>query len=249
MSRAWLVAWALTLGAGVLPIRAAGPPAGGKAAAAPARRDAAPPAPAGRVILQWDHLVDTNDRTFEDFWGFATYKQTHYQAWYGEFTKGAEVGGYLKDHRRSTYAGLYRYRKDFDHVVQFDTEQVLKKGFVLAGMLRGIHVIPANAPGDRNMLQVAAGMDYYWGDYNFLSFRAVDDPRESGRWSFITSHRFQRDPASYVQPGLILRTDGSTGWFLQGKYRWLLLGAGRYDRFDFTDVSRTIYSAGVELNY
>jgi hypothetical protein len=236
--RGWVLASALALGAGVPCLGASGPADAGK-----------PTAPQGRVIVQWDHLVDSNDRTFEDFWGFATYKQTHYQAWYGEFTKGAEVGGFLQDHRRSTYAGLYRYRKDFDHVVEFDTEQLLKKGFVLAGMLRGIHVIPDNAPDDQNMLQFGAGLDYYWGDYNFLSVRAVNDPRESGRWSFITSHRFQRDPAIYVQPGIILRTDGSTGWFLQGKYRWFRWGAGRYDRFDFTDVDRTIYSVGVELSY
>ena len=199
-----LAAAFLCLGPGMQPARAA--------EGAAAKRPTAPPAPAnpetGRIILQRDHLVDSNDRTFEDDSAFVSYKQTHFQLWQGQFTKGGEIGGFLRDHRKSTYSGLYRYREGLDHVVQFDTEQVLKKGFVLAGMLRGIHVIPANTSGDRNMLQVAAGMDYYWGDYNFLSFRAVDDPRESGRWSFITSHRFQRDPASYVQPGVILRTDG-----------------------------------------
>jgi len=116
-------------------------------------------------------------------------------------------------------------------------------------MLRGIHVIPKNAPDGRDLLQIGAGVDYYWGDYNFLSMRAINDPRDSGRWSFITSHRFQRDPSFYVQPGVILRTDGSTGWFLQGKIRWFRWGAGRYDRFDFTEVDRTIYSAGVEVTY
>ncbi len=232
------LAVALASGAGVAPARAAAPD--------PAAKPAAPP---GKVILQWDHLDDSNDNTFEDFWGFVSYRQTHVQAWYGDFTKGGEIGGYLKDHRRSTYAGLYRYRQDFDHVVQFDTEQILKKGFVAAGMLRGIQVIPDPAPGDRNMIQVGAGIDYYHGDYNFLSVRAINDPREGGRWSFVTSHRFQREPSFYVQPGIILRTDGSAGWFLQGKYKLFRWGAGKYDRFDFTDVDRTTYSAGIEWNY
>jgi hypothetical protein len=236
-----------------LPVRAAGPDAAAKpgSSSAPPKSERAtfPVKPLGTIILQWDHLVDSDDTTFEDFWGFVSYKQAHVQAWYGDFTKGGEVGGYVKDRRRSTYAGLYRYRKDFDHVVQFDTEQILKKGFVAAGMLRGIHVIPDIITGDRNMVQVGAGFDYYWGDYNFLSVRAISDPREGGRWSFVTSHRFQPDPSFYVQPGIILHTDGSAGWFLQGRYKLFRWGAGKYDRFDFTDTDRTVYSAGLEWTY
>jgi hypothetical protein len=230
-----------------VPVLAAGP--GSTPAPTKTKRAPAPAKPLGTAIVQWDHLVDSDDTTFEDFWAFLSYKQAHVQAWYGDFTKGGEVGGYLKDGRRSTYAGLYRYRKDFDHVVQFDTEQILKKGFVAAGMLRGIHVIPDNAPGDRNMIQFGAGMDYYWGDYNFLSVRAISDPREGGRWTFVASHRFQRDLSFYIQPGVILHTDGSAGWFLQGRYRIFRWGAGKYDRFDFTDVDRTVYSAGLEWTY
>jgi hypothetical protein len=101
-------------------------------------REEQKPGTVGKVIIQWDHLVDSNDKTFEDFWACVAYKQAHVQLWSGEFTDGAEIGGYLKDHRRSAYAGLYRFRDDFDHVLQFDTEQVLKKGWVLAAMLRGI---------------------------------------------------------------------------------------------------------------
>lgn len=239
------------------PVDAAGP---GSTPAPPRTNRAPVPArPLGTAIIQWDHLVDSDDDTFEDFWGFLSYKQVHAQAWYGDFTKGGEVGGYLKDRRRSTYSGMYRYRKDFDHVVQFDTEQVLKKGFVAAGMLRGIHVIPdpvatclvdpTACGGDRNMIQFGGGMDYYWGDYNFLSVRAISDPREGGRWSFVTSHRFQPDPSFYIQPGIILHTDGSAGWFLQGRYKIFRWGAGKYDRFDFTEVDRTVYSAGLEWTY
>jgi hypothetical protein len=248
--RARVAVFTLMLGAAVLPIRSAGAaPADPKKPAPQTDAAKAPPPSKERLIFMWDHIIDSNDETFEDFWAFTTYKQTHYQVWYGEFTKGAEAGGYVRDHRRSTYAGLYRYRKDFDHVVQFDTEQILKHGFVAAAMLRGIHVIPDNSPDDQNMLQVGVGTDYYYGNYNFVSFRAINDPRESGRWSFITSNRFQRDPTFWIQPGIILRTDNSTGWFLQGKYKYLLWGAGSYDRFDFTDVDRTIYSLGIELSY
>ncbi|HEX9426522.1 MAG TPA: hypothetical protein VGA64_01955 [Candidatus Polarisedimenticolia bacterium] len=245
VARFVLAAAFLGLGPGMPPARAA--------ESAAARRPPAPPAPAnpetGRIILQWDHLVDSNDRTFEDYSAFVSYKQSHFQLWQGEFTKGGEIGGFLRDHRKSTYSGLYRYREGLDHVVQLDTEQVLEKGFVLAGMVRGIRAIPDNPPDGRTLVQAGAGFDWYHGDYGFLSFRAIDDPRAARRWSFIASHRFQRTPAIFVQPGLIVRTDRSTGWFLQGKVHWFRWGVGKYDRFDFTDVDRTIYSAAVELTY
>src|SRR5207249_8706178 len=112
---------------------------------------------------------------------------------------------------------FYRYRKDFDHVVEIDTEQIVKRGFVAAALLRGIHVIPDNAPDDRNQLQYGGGFDYYWGDYDFLSFRAISDPRQGGRWSFIASTRWYRGEPIYVQPGLVKHTDGSTAGSCRGR--------------------------------
>ena len=226
---------------------AAATPAGG--ASRPKSAASATPGPLGKIILQWDHLIDSDDRTFEDYWGFLSYKQMHVQAWDGEFTKGGEIGGFLRDHRRSTYSAFYRYRKDFDHVVELDTEQVLKKGFVLAGILRGIHVIPDNTGTDRDQLQYGSGFDYYWGDYDFFSFRAISDPRAGGRWSFVSSARLQYGEPIYVQPGIVKHTDGSTGWFVNAKYKMLRLSAGKYNQFDWTETDRTIYSVGLEWTY
>ena len=219
-----------------------------------------PPGKRGKVILMWEHLDDSNDQEFEDFSAFVSYKQSHFQVWSGEFTDGFQLGGYLRDRRRSTYSGLYRFRDDFDHVLQFDTEQVLGKGWVLPVMLRGISVIDHDEKvlaaagtdervGDKEQLQFGTGFDKYYGDWDFMSFRAISDPRAGGRWSFILSNRFHHSEPIYVQPGYIIRTDRSTGWFVQGKikaFRWLI---GDYDRFDYTDVDRTIVAAGVELTY
>jgi len=237
--RARAAAVALTLLGSATPGLAGQPPA----------KESRPAEPRGTVILAWDHLEDSNDQSFEDFSAFASYRHSHLQVWSGEFTDGAEIGAYLKDRRRSTYAGLYRFRNRFDHIVQFDTEQLLKHGFVLAALLRGIRVIPDDPPGGQNQVQFGTGFDWYRGDYDFLSFRAISDPREGGRWSFLTSHRFHRGEPFYVQPAFVIRTDRSTGWFVQGKIRWFRWMVGRFDRFDFTDVDRTIYSAGVELTY
>jgi len=236
----------LLTAAAMAPLQAATPAA---SASRPKPAASATPAPLGTIILQWDHLKDSDDRTFEDYWGFLSYKQMHVQAWDGEFTKGGEIGGFLRDHRRSTWSAFYRYRKDFDQVVEIDTEQILKKGFVLAGILRGIHVIPDNTGTDRDQLQYGTGFDYYFGDYNFYSFRAISDPRAGGRWSFVTSARLQHGQAIYVQPGIVKHTDGSTGWFVQGKYKILRLSAGKYNQFDWTEVDRTIYSVGLEWTY
>ena len=238
---------ALACGAAIGSARAATPPTREDSRAKPAPPAAA--APPGKMIVQWDHIIDSNDNTFEDFWGYLSYRQMHVQAWYGDFTKGGEIGGFLRDHRRSTWSGFYRYRKDFDQVVEIDTEQILKKGFVLAALLRGIHVIPDNAPDAQNQLQYGSGFDYYWGDYDFMSFRAISDPRQGGRWSFIASTRLHRGETIYVQPGLVKHTDGSTGWFVQGKVKLFRWSAGKYNQFDWTEVDRTIYSAGLEWTY
>jgi len=153
-----LVLFALILGAAVAPATAQAPSREERRATPKASEKTTPPL--GRWIVQWDHIEDSNDQTFEDFWGFVSYKQVHFQVWSGEFTDGVEVGGYVKDHRRSTYAGLYRWRDGFDHVLQFDTEQILKGGFVWATMLRGIHVIPDDQPGGKNQFQFGTGLDY-----------------------------------------------------------------------------------------
>jgi len=44
---------ALACGATLAPARAATPP--------------------GKMIVQWDHIIDSNDKTFEDFWGYLSY--------------------------------------------------------------------------------------------------------------------------------------------------------------------------------
>ena len=40
-----------------------------------------PPGKRGKVIAAWDHIEDSNDNEFEDFWAFVSYKQAHFQVW------------------------------------------------------------------------------------------------------------------------------------------------------------------------
>ncbi len=205
----------------------------------------------GKIILQNEYIEDSNGRTFHDPSIFLSLGQVHLQVWGGEFTKGVEIGGFLRDARRSAYSAFYRFRDDFDHVVQVGTEQILGRGFVGFAGLRYIRIIPSNV-GDRDLLQPAVGLDKYYGDYHFFSFRALRDPRdqidEDDRYSFVLSNRWATHD-KYLTLGLVPRTDGSTGWFVQGKWRWLRAGYGRFNRFDFTNIDRDIVNLGVELEF
>ena len=119
---------------------------------------------------------------------------------------GVEIGGYLRDHRRSTYGGYYRFRDDIDHVAQFETAQVLGKGFVGVASVRYIRPIPEEAEGGPNQVQFGAGFDWYHGDYDFLTFRVISDPREAGRYTFVLSHRFYLREWLYLEPAIMPRT-------------------------------------------
>lgn len=199
-----------------------------------------------RLIVQDEYIQESGGRTFNDPSLYYTHDRFHAQAWFGTLTKGVEVGGYTKDRRNSSYGAFYRFRDGFDHVLQVETEQVTgTKGVVFATGVRYIHTIPDE--GARNMLQFHVGADRYYGGYNFTSFRAISDPRRSGRWTFVISNRFAREN-SYLTVGLVPRTDGEIGYFVQAKRNQLYLGVGRYSRFDFTDRNRTIFNVGWEFD-
>jgi len=203
----------------------------------------------GRWGGWYDHYEDSNDQKYDDFSVFGVYKQMYAQVWVGDYTDGFEIGGYLRDHRRSTYGGFYRYRQDYDNVLQLETAQVLPKGFVAVGSVRFIRVIPDDAEGDKNQVQYGAGFDWYHGDYDFLTFRAISDPRVGGRWTFLLSHRFYLREWCYFEPAIMPRTDGATNWFLRGKVKYFVWLIGDFNQFDFSDIERQQVSIGIEIPF
>ena len=208
-----------------------------------------PPGKRGKYVFWWDHYKDSNDQTYDDFSAFVSYKQVYAQVWSGEYTDGVEVGGYVRDHRKSTYGGFYRWRDGFDHVLQFDTGQVLSRGLVWVGSVRYIRVIPDDPEGGTNQVQFATGLDWYHGDYDFGTFRAISDPREGGRWTFQLSHRFYFNEWAYLEPAILPRTDGTTNWFLRGKVKYFVWLVGDFNQFDFSDIERKQLSLGLEFTY
>ncbi|MDH3284347.1 MAG: hypothetical protein OEQ13_06365 [Acidobacteriota bacterium] len=200
-----------------------------------------------RLIAQLEYIRDSNDNSFLDPSVWIGYRQAYAQIWTGAFTQGIEVGGYVKDRRRSAYSAYYRFRDDFDHVLEVNSEQVVRAGVVLYGGLRFIRLIPDGLE-DRSLLQPAVGFDKYYGDYHFFTFRAIRDPRDDHDWSFVISNRVA-DRDRYLTVGLVPRTDGTIGYFVQGKWRRWRAGFGRFDRFDFTDIDRTVINVGYELEF
>lgn len=198
------------------------------------------------VIAQTEYFEDSNDNTYLDPSVFVGWKQMHAQVWAGEFTKGAQLGGFLRDGRRSTYGAFYRYRQDADHVVDLSTEQLLGKGFVGYAGVRYIQVIDAKA--DDTLWQPSVGFDKYYGGYSFFSFRAIHDPRESGRYSFVLANRLGL-ANKYLTLGVAPRTDGEVGWFVQTQWRWLRAGYGRFNQFDFTDLDREAFNIGLQFGF
>jgi len=203
----------------------------------------------GKYGFWWDHYKDSNDVSYDDFSGFISYKQVYAQVWSGEYTDGVEFGGYVRDRRKSTYGGFYRWRDGQDHVLQFDTGQALSHGLVWVGSVRYIRIIPEDADGGQNQVQFGTGLDWYHGDYDFGTFRAISDPREGGRWTFQFSHRFYFGERIYIEPGYLPRTDGTTNWFLRGKVKYLVWLVGDFNQFDFSDIERKQLSLGLEFTY
>jgi hypothetical protein len=200
--------------------------------------------PPERILLQNDYIRTSGGREFSDPSVFYSRGRFHTQVWAGDLTKGVEVGGYTKDARGSAYSAFYRFRDGYDHVLQVETEQLTGvKGWVAVAGARYIRVIPDD--GARHMVQFHLGADRYYGDYNFASLRAVSDPRQSGRWTFVVSNRFATED-SHLTLGIVPRTDGEVGYFMQAKSKQLHFGVGRYSRFDFTQENRTIYNLGWE---
>jgi len=203
--------------------------------------------PTTKLILQNEFIQESGHRLQNDPSIYFSQDRFHAQVWYGDITKGLELGGYTKDKRNSSYSLLYRYRQDSDHVFQFETEQITGiKGLVAVVGARLIQAIPEDTP--RNLMEYRFGADRYYGEYNFTSLRAISDPRQAGRWSFVLSNRFATEK-SYLTVGLVPRTDGEIGYFVQGKKDHLLAGIGSYNRFDFTGQNRTIFTLGWEWEW
>ena len=199
------------------------------------------------LVIQNEYIEDSNGNTYHDPSVFVAHGQSHLQVWLGQFTKGFELGHYFRDTRRSTYDVLYRFRDGFDHAIDLSTGQVLSRGFTGVATLRFIRVIPSDAE-DRNLIQPSLGFDKYYGDYHFAGFRAVQDPTQRDRFTFVLLNRFAGHDR-HVSFGIAPRTDGEVGYMVDTRLKWFRAGFGRFNRFDYTALDRTTFTVGVEARF
>jgi len=152
-----------------------------------------------------------------------------------------ELGGYVKDHRGSSYSALVRLEGGKRMNLELETGQVLAGGFVARGLVRVID----DFHGPTSVLW-GGGLDRYYGGYSFASVSAYRDPRFGGRWTWTIMNRLANDHA-YLQLGITPAEGRPPGYFAVAKYHWLVAGYEKNSRYDFSNLDNRIYTLGFEL--
>jgi len=204
------------------------------------------------VTLLNDHILDVNNggdnSSYDDKSARVDYRQIYLTGYLGNFRTGWEGGGYVKDTRKSAYSGYGRFR-DVDRTYQIETDQVLKYGLVGKLEFRYIYLLSPETPTDPSNLYVyGAGLDKYYGDYNYLSVEYLNDPRNASRFSVIISNTFA-DEKSSLRLGVVPRSDGTVGYFGFAKYHWILLGYAFTREIDFSTLDRRVFTFGLQMPF
>jgi hypothetical protein len=209
------------------------------ASAAPA---AAGPSRVGGQFRYWDFSNGNDMRDPLVYWATPRF---HVQIELWDFQRGddqfrPEVGWHLRDARRSVYTLQWRH-ENLQERYTVATDQVLTRSVV--GRLELSSVV-----GGGNIAWVpGAGLDYYWGSYNFVQATLIHDPRGSGLWSFPLRLRLATESNDWLQLTLAPASARTVGWAVDAKWRWLRVGVERNSRYDFTTLDNIIYTIGFEL--
>jgi hypothetical protein len=204
------------------------------------------------ITLANDYIIDIKDsgnhRTFQDKSIRIDYENIYITGYLGNFQHGAELGGYVKDFRRSVYNAQLRIRSN-DQTYQIGTEQLIHSGFVGRLELRYIHVEDLSPPDTKgNLFVYGIGFDKYYGDYNYFSATYYNDPRESGRFSIVLQNTIATRN-SFFRLGIVPRNDGTIGYFATVKYHWVFVGYAFTKEFDFTTLDRRVITFGAQIPF
>ena len=153
-----------------------------------------------------------------------------------------EVGIHLRDARRSVYTVQWRSEKRQERF-WFMTDQVLDDHWV-----GRVEISPIVS--DSIAWVVGAGLDYYWGSWNFASATAIRDPRgrvDDELWVFPISVRLANERNDWVQAVFAPASRRTVGWAFDIKKNWVRLGVERNNRYDFTTLDNVIYTVGFEV--
>ena len=154
-----------------------------------------------------------------------------------------EIGVHLRDYRKSVYTVQWRGEQRQDRF-WLGTDQVLSDHVV-----GRVEVSPI-VSRDSTLWVFSGGADYYWGSYNFASVTVIHDPRGQGGedlWVVPMRVRLANEQDDWVQATFAPASSRTVGWALDVKKRWVRLGVERNNRYDFTNLDNTVFTAGFEI--
>lgn len=212
----------------------------------PATAAATPPNYYGGQYRYW---AFSNHNDLRDVLAFWVPGPFHVQLEYWDFVDPGtddqlrpEVGIHLRDRRRSVYTLQWRHER-------LQERYWLMTDQVLADHVVGRAEISPIVTKDSTEWVFAAGLDYYWGSWNFASATVIRDPRGEGDglWVFPLRVRLANEANDWVQATVAPASQRTIGWAFDVKKRWLRLGVERNNRYDFTTLDNVIYTVGFEV--
>lgn len=210
---------------------------------------------ADQITLTFEYIEDSYDKTrdksdeiYQDKTVLVDYKQLYGVAYFGNWQRGGEVGGYLKDKRNSVYGGHVRIKEN-DESYQIYTDQVMSGGFVGKLVARYIHVSEPETDNEKTNLNVyGIGFDKYYGNYNYFSAIYFNDPREAGRYSVVISNTLATEK-HYLRVGAVPRSDRKTGYFATVNYDCFFISYSYVPNYDFSTFDRRSITMGYRFTF
>jgi hypothetical protein len=195
---------------------------------------------------QFRYWVFSNGNDLRDVIAYWVPGPFHVQLEYWDFKDPAakdqfrpEVGIHLRDRRQSVYTAQWRHEGE-DERLTFGTDQILANGWVARA-----EVSPIIGPNETQTV-VSAGVDYYFGSYNFASASAVRDPRGANLWTIPLRLRGANESNDWVQLTIAPTTQLSLGWSFEARVKGVRFGIEKNSRYDFTNTDNLVFSLGYD---
>ncbi len=150
-----------------------------------------------------------------------------------------EVGLHLRDPRHSVYTAQWRHEGENERFWA-GTDQVLS-----AHAVGRAEVSPIVGRGETQWV-TDAGLDWYWGSWNFASVTVIRDPREDGLWVVPARVRLANEQDDWVQLTVAPASHRTLGWAADVKWRGIRAGVERNSRYDFTTNDNLVFTIGLE---
>lgn len=203
------------------------------------------------IQLKYQIVQDSNKtmkRTMNDTDIFISYQKKFYLdietsdgTRNGKSLERLNIGGYFKIGDIVINPDIRIREHDVTPKVTF--EKPLFKPFV--GRISYAHVIGF---GSESFPAIGAGMDYYYGDYNRVSFDIVKEfGRKYGSTFILKNHLQKKD--WWLDIGGAITNFGDPGVFGRIGYKWLFLEVSSYKKYDYEKFDRTFIGMGIKLKF